>query len=95
MHYIVYCEDHEDAVERRLANYEAHKAYLQTAPVKVLISGPLTDESGDTMNGSFFLYETENRAALEKFLEEDPFNKANVWKTKVIRRFVKRVDVRS
>lgn len=42
MNVTVYCLDHDDALERRLAYYEAHKAYLDTAPIKTLISGPLT-----------------------------------------------------
>ena len=56
MHFIVYCLDHPNMVERRLENYDDHKAYLQTAPVKTLISGPLTKSDGQTMIGSFFLY---------------------------------------
>ncbi len=44
MNFTVYCLDHPNMVERRLENYDAHKAHLQTAPVKTLISGPL-DES--------------------------------------------------
>ena len=41
MHYVVHCLDHDGAVEKRLAHYDAHKAYLAAAPVKTVISGPL------------------------------------------------------
>lgn len=41
MYYVVHCLDHDGAVEKRLAHYDAHKAYLAAAPVKTVISGPL------------------------------------------------------
>ena len=54
MHFIVHCVDHDDALPTRLANYEAHKAYLAQATVKTLVSGPLTADDGETMKGSCF-----------------------------------------
>ena len=33
---------------------EEHRKYLLTNPIKILISGPLTDKEGEIMNGSFF-----------------------------------------
>jgi uncharacterized protein len=59
MNFVVYCLDHPGMVQRRLDHYEAHKAYLQTSPVRTLISGPLTELDG-TMIGSFFLYEGDD-----------------------------------
>jgi uncharacterized protein len=94
MHFTVYCLDHDGVVERRLEHYDAHKAYLQTSPVKTLISGPLTRVDGTTMIGSFFLYEAEEIAAIEAFVKDDPFNKAKIWKSIDIRPFIKRVDNR-
>ncbi|SAK89353.1 YciI-like protein [Caballeronia catudaia] len=94
MHFTVYCLDHPSMVERRLENYDAHKAYLQTAPVKTLISGPLTMPDGQTMIGSFFLYEADSIADIETFVQADPFNKAGIWDTVDIRPFIKRVDNR-
>ncbi|EDZ98656.1 YCII-related protein [Burkholderia sp. H160] len=94
MHFTVYCLDHDGVVERRLEHYDAHKAYLQTSPVKTLISGPLTKEDGTTMIGSFFLYEAEGIADIEAFVKDDPFNKAEIWKSIDIRPFIKRVDNR-
>jgi uncharacterized protein YciI len=94
MHFTVYCLDHPNMVARRLENYDAHKAYLQTAPVKALISGPLTQSDGQTMIGSFFLYEADHIEDIKKFVEGDPFNKAGIWNTVDIRPFIKRVDNR-
>src|SRR4051794_19302238 len=94
MNFTVYCLDHPNMVERRLENYDAHKAHLQTAPVKTLISGPLTKADGQTMIGSFFLYEADDIEEIQKFAEADPFNKAGIWATVDIRFFIKRVDNR-
>jgi uncharacterized protein YciI len=41
MHFIIHCLDYPGAVDRRLAHYEAHKTYLATPSVKIVISGPL------------------------------------------------------
>jgi uncharacterized protein YciI len=94
MNVTVYCLDYDDALERRLAHYEAHKAYLSTAPIKTLISGPLTKPDGITMIGSFFLYEADSLEAVTRFLQDDPFNQANVWASIDVRPFIKRVDNR-
>ncbi len=65
------------APERRLAHYEAHKAYLGgPLPVQILISGPLLAEYGETMTGSLFIVEAPDRAAVDAFHAADPFRAA-------------------
>lgn len=94
MNYIVYCLDHDGMVQKRHENYEAHKAYLATSPVKTLISGPIVAEDNQTMIGSFFLYESDSIEEVRSFNQADPFNKAGIWETVDIRPFLKRVDNR-
>lgn len=94
MHYVVHCLDHDGAVEKRLENYEAHKAYLATAPVKTVISGPLLADDEATMIGSCFVLEADSLATVQAFNSNDPFAKAGLWKTVSIRPFSKRVDNR-
>ena len=94
MHYVVHCLDHEGAVETRLANYDAHKAYLAAAPVKTVISGPLLADDEQTMIGSCFVLEAGSLAEVEAFNANDPFAKVGLWKTVSIRPFAKRVDNR-
>lgn len=95
MHYVVQCLDHADALPTRLANYEAHKAYLAGVDINILVSGPLIAEDGETMIGSFFLIESDDRSAVEAFNAADPFNKAGIWRSVTINRFLKRVDKRN
>ncbi|HTJ93509.1 MAG TPA: YciI family protein [Pararobbsia sp.] len=94
MHYTVYCLDHDGMVESRLAHYDAHKAYLATTPVKMVMSGPLLAADEQTMIGSFFLFEADSIAEVQRFNANDPFHAAGIWKSVDIRPFNKRVDNR-
>ena len=94
MHYVIHCLDHDGAVEKRLANYEDHKAYLGSAPVKTVISGPLLADDEKTMIGSCFVIEADALAEVEAFNANDPFKKVGLWKSISIRPFSKRVDNR-
>jgi uncharacterized protein len=94
MHYIIHCLDRPGAGAGRLANYDAHKAYLAAAPVRILVSGPLLAPDNETMIGSAFLVESDTREAVERFNGEDPFNRAGVWGEIRIHPFLKRMDNR-
>jgi uncharacterized protein YciI len=93
-HYIIHCLDKPDALPRRLEHYEAHRAYLQAATVKMIVSGPLMSDDGETMIGSCFLIEAPDKAAVQAFNATDPFAKAGIWASVSIHRFNKRVDNR-
>jgi uncharacterized protein len=95
MHYVIHCLDKPNSVEKRLANYDAHKAYLSNTPVKIVISGPLVADDETTMIGSCFLVEADSLAEVEAFNREDPFNKIDLWEQISIRPFLKRMDNRS
>lgn len=93
MHYIVYCQDKPGHLDKRLETLDSHKAYLSGHPIKVLISGPLVDESDHSiMTGSFFMVEADSLQEVEMFNRNDPLYKADIWKSIDIQPFVKRVD---
>lgn len=94
MHYVIHCLDHPGAVEKRLAHYEAHKAYLAAAKIKTVISGPLLADDEQTMIGSCFVVEAGSLAEVEEFNRNDPFHAIGLWQTISIRPFSKRVDNR-
>ncbi|WAJ28879.1 YciI family protein [Antarcticirhabdus aurantiaca] len=94
MHVIVHCLDRQGAVQDRLDNYEAHKAYLATSPVRIVISGPLLAEDGETMIGSLFLFEANSKEEVAAFNAADPFAKAGIWERVEIHPFLKRMDNR-
>ena len=94
MHYVIHCLDKADALATRLANHPAHRDYLSRAPVRILVSGPLVAEDGETGIGSFFLVEADTRAEVEAFHDGDPFKAAGVWGHVHIDAFLKRTDNR-
>lgn len=94
MLFAIHCLDHADALPRRLAHYEAHKAYLAQARVRTVISGPLMSDDGERMIGSLFVVEADDRAAVEAFNAADPFRRNGVWDRISIQVFSKRVDNR-
>ena len=95
MHYVIHCLDHAGAVQKRLDHYEAHKAYLGSAGMKTVISGPLLADDEQTMIGSCFVVEAGSLAEVEAFNHADPFFKAGLWASISIHPFLKRVDNRS
>jgi uncharacterized protein YciI len=95
MHYVIHCLDHPGAVQKRLAHYEAHKAYLASAAISTVISGPLLADDEATMIGSCFVVEAGSLAEVEAFNRDDPFAKVDLWQTVSIRPFSKRVDNRT
>ncbi len=95
MHYVVHCLDRPGAVQLRLANYDAHKAYLGAARIKTVISGPLLADDNETMIGSCFVVEAETLAEVQAFNANDPFRAVDLWETVSIRPFLKRVDNRT
>ena len=50
MIWIIVCRDKADALKRRMSVIDEHRKYLSTNPIKTLVSGPLTDLDGKTMN---------------------------------------------
>jgi uncharacterized protein len=91
MHWIIYCTDKPDALALREANIALHRAYLEKAPIKVVTSGPLLDDTGEKMNGSFFLVEAGTREEVEFFNRQDPFFDLDLWAEIRIHRFYRRV----
>jgi uncharacterized protein YciI len=93
MFFVLHAFDKAGALETRLANYEAHKAFLaDTAPhgVSMIMSGPLVADDGKTMIGSLMILEARDRAAVEAFNRADPFHSAGIWERVDITAFVKR-----
>lgn len=84
MQFVVYAEDRPGALSQRLEVIDAHRRYLSDATarhgISILLSGPLTQDDGETMRGSFFLLEAETRDAVERFFDDDPLKSAGVWR---------------
>src|SRR4051794_12244045 len=93
MLFVIHALDREGALPRRLANYDAHKAFLSDTTAfgaRIVMSGPLTSGDGETMIGSLFVVEAPDRASVERFNAADPFNAAQIWQRVTITGFIRR-----
>lgn len=93
MLFAIHAIDRTGALPTRLANYDAHKAFLGDTTrfgVKIVMSGPLVADDGATMIGSLFLIEAASRAEVEAFNRADPFAVAGIWEKVTITGFLRR-----
>jgi hypothetical protein len=93
MLFVIHAKDKPGALPTRLANYDAHRAFLSdTSPhgVRIVMSGPLVADDATTMVGSLFVVEASDRATVERFNQVDPFNVAGIWENVAITGFLRR-----
>jgi uncharacterized protein YciI len=93
MFFSVHALDTLDAAAKRKAVAADHGAHLKTAKdygVTVIVGGPLVSDDGTSSVGSLMVLEAPDRAAAEKFNNNDPFAKNGVWAKVEINRFDKR-----
>ena len=91
MLFAIHCLDKDGGLEKRMSVMQAHRDYLETADVTVVMSGPLMSDDEETIIGSFYLIEAADRAAIEAFQKDDPLVAADLWKSMHVNVFNKRV----
>jgi uncharacterized protein len=97
MLFAIHTLDGEGALPKRLEHGDAHRAHIAGAAgygVKIVISGPLVMDDGETMIGSLIVIKAANREAAERFNANDPYRLAGVWQKVTISGFLKRQDNR-
>ncbi|NQV54637.1 MAG: YciI family protein [Rhodospirillales bacterium] len=94
MLFVIFGIDKPNMAETRAKAMPGHVEYLDKAPIKLVMSGPLTDDAGENTIGSLYVVEADNRADIEEFCANDPLIQADVWTYSEIRAFNKRVDNR-
>ena len=93
MLFAIHAIDRAGALPTRLANYDAHKAFLSDTSrfgIKIVMSGPLVSDDGERMIGSLFLIEAPRRAEVEAFNRADPFAAVGIWERISIAGFIRR-----
>ena len=78
MYFVVRGFDRPGSLDVRMANREAHLAFVKGGPVKLHIAGPLTDGAGQ-MRGSLLIFEADSEAELRDWLTGDPYQKAGLF----------------
>ena len=94
MLFVIHCLDKPGVTDIRNAHMAAHRNYTAAVPIRILLSGPLTDDDGETVIGSFFLVDAVDRTEAEAFQKNDPLFAADIWESTAIHAFSKRVDNR-
>jgi len=92
--FVIYCLDKPGTGKTRAANMQAHKDYIATGPIKVVLSGPLTTDDGQDIVGSLFMVDAAGRSEVERFQRNDPLFKSGIWASTEVRAFTKRIDNR-
>jgi uncharacterized protein YciI len=78
--------DKPGSLALRMATRPAHLAYAhrEDAPAKVKLGGPYLDETGE-MAGTMIIVEAPDRAAAQRFSENDPYVRAGLFQSIDIR----------
>jgi len=84
MLFALICVDKPGSLDVRLASRPNHLAYLETYKSKLLHAGPMLDAEGRPC-GSLLMVEVADRAEAEGFAEGDPYAKAGLFESTIIR----------
>lgn len=86
MLFAITCTDKPGALELRMATRPAHLEHLKANETSLVLVGPLLDAEGKPA-GSLLVVEADDRAAAEAFASADPYAKAGLFESVVIRPF--------
>ena len=78
MHFVVIGKDRGPG-ELRLKARAAHLNYVSGCQQLIIYAGPLIE--GGRMIGSVFIFDVEDRAALDRYLAGDPYFKDAIFET--------------
>ncbi|MFY0638863.1 YciI family protein [Maricaulis maris] len=78
MLFLVHTWDKPGALDVRMANRDAHIAWLKAAGETVKAAGPWLNEA-DEMAGSLLIIEAKDRAGLDAWLATDPYQAAGLF----------------
>lgn len=80
--FVIYCKDKPGALDTRMATRPTHLDYLNAAGV-VKAAGPLLSDEGNPV-GSMLIVEAEDRAAVQNFVDNDPYTLAGIFESVAI-----------
>lgn len=85
--FALYCTDKPDALATRMANREAHLAYVAETGC-VTLAGPLLSDEG-TMAGSLIVLDLPDLAAAKAWASQDPYALAGLFESVQLREWKK------
>ena len=75
------CLDKPNATELRMANRDAHLAYLEQFEDKIVAVGPIQNDAQDGMIGSLLIMNFDTRDEADAFAAGDPYAKAGLFES--------------
>ena len=78
MPYLIICHDNPGMEAKREALRDAHRSYLAAQGKKLLASGALLSEGGNSIQGGASLLDTEDFNEAVRFEAQDPYAKAGI-----------------
>ena len=88
MLFFVYRVDKPGTHELRMQTRTAHMDFAKELGKKLYLAGPTMDDDGN-MNASVWIIDAEDRNEAEAITAEDPYEKVDLFETKIIRPFIK------
>jgi uncharacterized protein len=89
MPYAIQTQDKAGATQIRADNRAVHIEYLTANKHLLLAAGALISDDGTGGNGGILIVDTEDRREAERFIANDPFNKAGLFEKVTITRWRK------
>jgi len=71
----------------RMATRPKHLEHVEAVKSKIVVCGPQLSDDEQTMIGSMFVFDVADRAAAEEIVRNDPYTKAGLFESTVIRAF--------
>ena len=87
MAWLVICCDAADSAALRRDHLQAHLTYIEQVMDRISVAGPLLTDTADAMNGSCFIYRTDDLDEARSLLHNDPYYRAGVYGRIEIRAF--------
>ena len=87
MLYVLFCEDKSDSEALRIANREAHLAYIGENAAMVKLAGPMLSDDGEHMLGSMLILEADSVDEVRALNAADPYTLAGLFGTVAIHPF--------
>ena len=86
MAFAVICLDRPATSALRAQTRLAHMEYINGYRPKMVMGGALLDDDGETRVGMVLAIDLPDRESVEQFMHNEPYNKAGIFETVVIRR---------
>lgn len=88
MQYFVFRQDKPGALELRMKTRPAHLEYAESLGDTLVFAGPAMDDD-ENMIASVWVVEAGSRAEAEAITAGDPYEKVDLFETKIVRKFIK------